>query len=121
MILLDTNVLIEILKGDVAMRQQVETLDGPSGLSAISAMELFYGALHKAELRKLERFVGLFQTVQISESISLRAVSLVTHYAKSHGLDIPDALIAATALEQQAVLLTLNRKDFRFIDGLKLL
>lgn len=41
-------------------------------------------------------------------------------YSKSHGLGIPDALIAATAIIEELPLLTLNVKDFRYIDTLSL-
>jgi predicted nucleic acid-binding protein len=41
-------------------------------------------------------------------------------YNRSHGLLIADALIAATALSIQAPLLTANRRDFDFIEGLAL-
>ena len=120
MTLLDTNVLIEILKGDAETKARVETLDGPLAVSAISAMELFYGARDKAEVVRLECFLGLFRVVQIDHAISLRGVDLVRGFAKSHGLDIPAALIAATALEKGFSLLTYNRKDFRFIPELGL-
>ena len=120
MTLLDTNVLIEILKGDAETKVRVEALGGPLATSVISAMELFYGARDKTEVTRLECFLGLFRVVRIDEAISLRGVALVRGYAKSHGLDIPDALIAATALEKGLSLLTYNRKDFRFIPGLDL-
>nr|MDQ2686882.1 PIN domain-containing protein [Armatimonadota bacterium] len=42
-------------------------------------------------------------------------------YRLSHGLLIPDALIAATALVHDIPLLTKNQRDFRFIAGLRLL
>lgn len=120
MILLDTNLLIEILKGNASICEQAGSLEGPLALSSISAMELFYGALDKAELLKLNRFVDQFQNLHITEAISVRATLLVKTYAKSHGLDIPDALIAATALDFDAHFWTLNLKDFRFIPGLEL-
>ena len=41
-------------------------------------------------------------------------------YSLSHKLSIPDALIAATALNYDIELYTYNIKDFRFIDGIKL-
>jgi predicted nucleic acid-binding protein len=41
-------------------------------------------------------------------------------YAKSHGLHVFDSLIAATALENAFTLLTLNRKHYQMIVGLKL-
>ena len=120
MTLLDTNILIEILKGNAETKSEVEALGGPLAASAVSAMELFYGARDKAEVSRLERFLSLFRVVQIDEAISQRGVALVRVYAKSHGLDIPDALIAATVLEKGLSLLTYNRKDFRFIPGLDL-
>jgi len=45
---------------------------------------------------------------------------MIEHYSKSHGLQIPDAIIAATALSFEMKLFTLNLKDFKYIDGLKL-
>jgi len=39
-------------------------------------------------------------------------------YTKSHGLAVPDALIAATAIVNNVKLYTLNVKDFKFIDEL---
>jgi predicted nucleic acid-binding protein len=49
-ILLDTNVLIEILKGNQKTIQQVESLNKTLFISSITVMELYYGALNKAEL-----------------------------------------------------------------------
>ena len=121
MTLLDTNVLIEILKGNPQTLETVESLDSPLAISSISAMELFYGARDKAESKKLERFVTLFRLLHIDESISAKAMALIRTYAKSHSLDIPDSLIAATALSRNCRLMTYNIKDFRYIDGLELL
>lgn len=41
-------------------------------------------------------------------------------YSLSHKLSLPDALIAATAIEHDIPLYTLNLKDFRFISMLQL-
>jgi len=46
---------------------------------------------------------------------------LTAQYAKSHSLDIPNSLIAATALENRSKLFTYNTNNFRFIAGLKIL
>jgi len=56
----------------------------------------------------------------INEMISQRASSLIEAYNLSHGLQIADSLIAATALELDCELATINRKDFRFIEDLRL-
>lgn len=61
------------------------------------------------------------QILYISENISLRASELIERYNLSHGLLIPDALIAATALNYDEAFITKNQRDFRFIEKLKLL
>ena len=120
MILLDTNILIEILKGDQATIKMVEGFSSPIFISSISAMELYYGALNKAEVKKIERFILLFKTVHLSQEISIKATKFIQTYAKSHTLDIPDSLIAATAIIHSYTLVTYNVKDFRYIEGLKI-
>ncbi|MDE7228022.1 MAG: PIN domain-containing protein [Treponemataceae bacterium] len=62
----------------------------------------------------------LFEIIEISESVSIKARALIERFTKSHGLLIPDALIAATALETDVPLCTANVSDFRFIPGLVL-
>ena len=121
MTVLDTNVLIEILKNNPQSIAQVESLQPPLFVSVISAMELLYGAKNKQELKRLQKFLALFEIIQIDKDISARSFSLVANYAKSHTLDIPDALIAATCLQAGKLLFTYNRKDFQFIPKLKLL
>lgn len=121
MILLDTNVLIEILKDNTKTQQTLAKLQAPFSISSVTAMELIYGARNKRETQKLCQFLQLFDLVQVNESISATALQLITEYAKSHTLDIPDALIAATAIENNASLLTYNVKDFKYIPQLTLI
>jgi tRNA(fMet)-specific endonuclease VapC len=121
MILLDTNILIEIFKGNTDVIMPVQQV-GPENLalSAVTAMELYYGALNNLELKRIRKHLGAFHCLQISTSISVNAMHLIERYSKSHGLQIPDALIAATAMEYKCELMTLNLKDFRFISALKI-
>lgn len=58
--------------------------------------------------------------IPIDNNISNLAVSLVEKYVLSHNLSIPDALIAATALTHNIKLFTLNIKDFKYIDNIRL-
>ncbi len=120
-IILDTNILIEILKSNKDILKKLKATDTVYAISSISAMELFFGALNKSELVMLKKFVKSFEMLHIDESISSVALGLVAKYAKSHGLHIADALIAATAQNYKIKLYTLNTKDFRFIDELILL
>ena len=121
MILVDTNIFIEVFKGNSAVFATVQSA-GPENLalSAITAMELYYGALNRLELQRIRKNLSAFHVINISTAISETATRLIETYAKSHNLQIPDALIAATAIETHSELLTLNVRDFRFISGLAL-
>ncbi len=120
MIVLDTNVLIEILKGNEETIKIVQTFNEDIIISSISVMELYYGAINKAELKKLEKFVSLFKIEHLTEKISIKSTRLIKTYAKSHHLDIPDSLIASTALVLRCRFFTYHYKCFRYIDGLVL-
>jgi predicted nucleic acid-binding protein len=119
-IVLDTNILIEILKNNASIVSLFHQTSSTFAISSISSMELYYGARDKKELQELKKFVTFFDTIELDATISTTATSLVETYAKSHNLTIPDALIAATALRYDYPLWTLNMKDFHYIDGLKL-
>ena len=121
MILLDTNVLIEILKNNQNTIQNVSALTPPLAISSITAMELIVGARNKKEIQLLNKFIARFQVIHLDSIISLAALKLITGYAKSHALDIPDALISATAISKRAKLLTYNTKDFQYIPSLELI
>ena len=120
-ILCDTDVIIEYLKGNEATKKIFDKLKNKNiALSAITLMELFYGALNKRELKKIKRALSEFDILLLNEDITQIAVELIEKYSKSHGLKIPDALIASTAIYYDITLWTYNVKDFRFIDNLKL-
>ena len=120
MILLDTNVLIEILKNNQKTIQKVTAMSPPLGISSITAMELIYGARNKQEVVKLQKFINKFQLLHLEPAISVLGLKLITQFAKSHALDIPDALIAATAIQHKVRLFTYNTKDFKFISLIEL-
>lgn len=119
-IILDSNILIDVLKGRAETINTVQSISSPLSISSITAMELIIGARNKQEVSKLEKFIDLFEIIHVDSRISTLAIQLITQYAKSHTLDIPDSLIAATALTCRAQLLTLNKKDFQFIPDLVL-
>jgi predicted nucleic acid-binding protein len=121
MILCDTNVLIEAFKGNEKIIKKIEHIGIENiGISSITVMELYYGVLNKRELNKIKKEINALTIVHFSDAISKLAVRLIENYGKSHGLQIPDAIIAATALSLEWKLLTLNIKDFRFIDGISI-
>ena len=122
-VLVDTDILIDVaLETQEAIDRLTELeKDTALSVSVITAMELIVGCRNKTELRNTERFLQRFQVHPIIEQISTTAFRLIREYRLSHGLLIPDALIAATALGLDCELLTKNHRDFRFIKGLQLI
>jgi predicted nucleic acid-binding protein len=57
--------------------------------------------------------------IHIDAAIGRRAYELLKRYTKSDGLRTFDSLIAATAIEQDCVLVSRNRKHFAIIEGLR--
>jgi predicted nucleic acid-binding protein len=121
MVLCDTNILISAFNGKAETIEQLNKIGLSSiALSAITVMELFQGMGNKTELAQIKKRIKYFEVVQIDQEISSKAISLVEAYKLSHGLKIPDALIAATAIVYQIPLFTYNLKDFGFIPEIPL-
>jgi len=121
MILCDTNIIIEALKNNQFIVESIEEIGiNNIAVSAVTVMELYYGARNKAEVKMIKRNLSSIQIFHIDEEISITASELIERYAKSHGLQIPDALIAATSIIQNIQLYTSNTRDFNFIENIKL-
>lgn len=78
------------------------------------------GCSNKKDFVALQRFLSDFKIIQLTSEISNKTVELFKKYRLSHGVLIPDMLIAATALVTDVTLCSKNKKDFQFIEGLKL-
>jgi predicted nucleic acid-binding protein len=121
MILCDTNILIEFYKNNSSIIQELRNIgQNQIAISAITQAELYYGALNKAELRKIKQHLALLQSLPVDSTVSDKFLELMETYSLSHKLAIPDALIAATAIVHSIEIYTLNLKDFRFIKDLTL-
>jgi len=121
MILCDTNVIIEILKGNEKTITIIESIGLENiAISSVTVMELYFGALNKKELSKIKKYLKAINIVHFDNDISELAVSMIESYSKSHGLQIPDAIIAATVMSYEMKLFTLNLKNFKYIDRLNL-
>ena len=85
-------------------------------------MELIQGTRSKAEVATIRRFLAgnEWNLVAINESISYIAAALVEDHAHGDGLQVADALIAATAKARGATLATGNIRHFRALPGLLL-
>ena len=119
--LVDTDVLIWHLRGYAQATRRLDHLDSLA-LSAVSYMELLQGMRDKAELAAVKKMLELrgAHIVPLTEVTTQRAIGLMESLTLSHGLQMGDALIAATALEHHLVLLTGNVKHFRAVSGLQM-
>ena len=124
MILLDTNVVIAFFNGSKAVLERVHSEIDRIALSTLVVAELDYGAKasQKAEenLEKLYRFVDIVRVVPFDLEC---AKIFGTIKSKLRKMGKPtgevDALIAATAMSNKAILVTRNKKHFENIEGLK--
>lgn len=116
--LADTNIFIAVLKGDPLLKARLEATR--PAINTIVYLELIQGAKNNGEVQKIEEYLTGFELIHFNEVISRRSIRLVREYSKSHGLLLPDAVIAATCLENDLSLITLNTRDFRFIEDLVL-
>jgi len=121
MVLCDTNIFIEIFRQNFFIRAVLEKIGYKNiSVSDVIRAELFFGAKNKVDLLNIKRSIENFQVLNILPEISKMAVDYVEKYCLSQKLNLPDALIAATAIHHDIELFTLNVKDFKFIPNLKL-
>jgi hypothetical protein len=117
--LVDTDVLVEYLRGNERAVGFLEGLEGELLISAITVAELFSGARDTEERDALEQFLLAFQVVPIAEELAKDAGLLRRKCHASHGVGLADALIAVTAIKESAQLVTFNRRHFPMVQNLK--
>jgi predicted nucleic acid-binding protein len=116
MILCDTNIFIHAFNGRTDTIDQLKKIGLPDiVLFSITVMELLQGMSNKNELAQMKKKIKYYDIVQIDEIISQKSIDYIEKYKLSHGLQIPDAIIAATAAVHQIPLYTYNLKDFDFL------
>ena len=119
--LVDTDVLIWHLRGYAQATRRLDRLES-FALSAVTYMELLQGMRDKTELAAVKKMLELraARIVPLTEVTTQQAIALTESLTLRHGLQMGDALIAATAFEQRLTLLTGNIKHFRAVSGLQL-
>jgi predicted nucleic acid-binding protein len=118
--LIDSDVLIDISRGNRLARQYVDALTEAWAISQVSALELIVGARDKIDLANIDQFLSAYVVMPLRDSTGKKAYELLKLYSKSHGLHVFDSLIAATAIEENLTLVTKNQKHFNVIKGLHL-
>jgi predicted nucleic acid-binding protein len=114
-ILVDSDVLIEHLRGKTPARDWLVTARRSSGPLAISVVSLteVAGGMRSPELREVMRLLGSMQRFEVTEQVAWRAATLMNEYRRSHSwIGLGDYLIAATALTEGLELATLNIRHY---------
>ncbi|MBW4062180.1 type II toxin-antitoxin system VapC family toxin [Candidatus Saccharibacteria bacterium] len=114
MILLDTNIFIYLANGSISTDTLGDTDIAFGSITKIEA--LGFSQITVAEQSYLEALFAECEQLELDESTIQRAIRLRQQVKMSLG----DAIIAATALEQDCELWTANTEDFEKLEGLQL-
>lgn len=118
-LLLDTDIVIDYLRGIPEAVTYLEDRAETLLLSSITVAELFAGVREGKERTALHTFLGAFEIVAVDREIAQRGGLFRREHGRSHGVGLADALIAATALHTDAELVTLNVKHFPMVVDVK--
>ncbi|MGI9034687.1 MAG: PIN domain-containing protein [Pyrinomonadaceae bacterium] len=117
--LIDTNIIVQILKGNAALTRFINSLDAL--IDTTVYVESLQGGKSNTEKRRVKKLVDSFPVLHFTPDISKQTIKLIDKFSNSHNLLLPDAQIVACSLEYDLTLVTYNIKDFRFIADLSLL
>jgi predicted nucleic acid-binding protein len=117
--LVDTDVLIDFLRGYDKAISFIERFSSQIMMSSMVVAELFAGVKGTDELAVLDNFISQFRIIPITSGIAKVGGLYKRDFNKSHGVGLADAILAATAENEKAELKTLNVKHYPMIKGLK--
>jgi tRNA(fMet)-specific endonuclease VapC len=125
MILLDTDVCIELLRGNGSVIEKRKTSEQEIAISFMTMAELYYGAYKSANSPKnlglVEEFLLSVRVLQTNQEIMRQFGELKANLELGgKGLADADLLIAATCLQTCDFLVTGNIKHYQRIENLRL-
>ena len=117
----DTDIFIWVQKGNTKAARLLDRCE-ERYLSVQTYMELLQCANDKKQHDYVVNFLDTFnfKTLPLTENIGHRSAIYIEEYSLSHGLRAGDAIVAATAVENNLTLCTSNAKHFRHVRELKL-
>ncbi len=117
----DTDILIWVQRGNQKAARLINRTE-ERFLSLYSQLELLQTAKNKDQNRHIKDFLATFSftVLPLTENIGHRALVYIEEYSLGRGLRAGDAIIAATAVENNMTLVSGNSKHFKPINELKL-
>lgn len=121
-ILVDTNIFIEILQNSPAGRKAVQTIEAadPEEKFSYSVITWFELCARPQQAEAARELLKGFEAVPLTLGIAEGAAGIFHRHLAGNRRHVPDALIAATAAALGASLWTLNRNEFKRVPRLKL-
>ncbi len=110
--LVDTDVLIDYLRGLSKAAAFLESNLDVVAISAMSVAELYQRVREGEERMALSDMVSVLTVLPITESVAKEAGLLRRQYRKTNNAGLADCLIASTALAHDLPLRTLNVKHY---------
>jgi len=117
--LVDTNILIDQLRGLPVAVQFGKALPKDTAISAVTVSELFAGIRSAQQREKVKALVESYRILPFDANTAELAGDYLQKFRKSHAVNISDAAIAATARIHDLALVTLNLKHFPMFPGLR--
>lgn len=117
MIVLDTTVLVDVLRGHRPALEFMRALDEVPACSEITRVEIMRGVRHR-ERDATEALLSVVRWIPVDELIARRAGALGRAWRRSHALATADLVIGATAEELSAGLATSNVRHFPMFEKL---
>lgn len=122
-VVLDTSILIDHLRGGDLWERLLDTLQRENAIIYIPTVvvfELFSGKSTKkiSVVKEIDELIRDFRRIELTEDMAVLAGKLYRDVNKT--FQVPDYIIAASALSIGASVLALNKKDFQQIPGLNI-
>ena len=117
-VVLDTRVLVDVLRGHRPALEWLRSLDEPPACSELTRVELLRG-LRSGERQTVEGLMRALRWVGVDEEIARRAGALGRRWRRSHRLGTVDLVIAATAQVLDASVVTSNTRHFPMFERLR--
>ena len=117
----DTDIFIWVQRGNKKAAKLMDNTE-ERYLSIQTYMELLQCAKNKTQHKRVKDFLTSFgfNVLPLTENIGHRASIYVEEYTLASGVRSGDAIIAATAVENNMILSSSNAKHFKIIKELKL-
>jgi predicted nucleic acid-binding protein len=117
-LVVDTCVLVDVLRGRQAALEFLLALEVTPLVSAITIGELYAGAHRPGEEARVNDLATRLRVVPVDFAIASLGGSFARRFGRSHGVVLIDATIAATARVHGARLVTRNIRHFPMLDDL---